>query len=140
MKRLFIDSDIILDVLATRQPYYTHSAQLFSLVELGKVQGYVSPLIFANLHYILRRVKSREDVVNLLRKLRVVVQVLTIDERIVDLALSSHFEDFEDAIQYYAAVENSMDCIISRNKSDYKKSKIPVYTAEEYLNFLKIIE
>ena len=134
MRRVFIDSDIILDILMAREPYYTHSAQFFTLIEVGEIQGHVSPLIFANLHYVLRRIKSSEDVVALLRKLRVVVQILTINERIIDLALSSYFEDFEDAIQYYTAIENDMDCIITRNKSDYKKSKIPVYTAEEYLD------
>lgn len=134
MKNVFVDSDTVLDVFMARQPYYGNSAFLLSLMESGKVHGYVSPLIFSNIHYILRRSKSRNESLHYLRKLKLLVGILSIDSKIIDLALSSHFKDFEDAIQYYTALQNNMDCIITRNKSDYQKSKIPIYTAEEYIH------
>jgi len=65
------------------------------------------------------------------------LRICSIDEKIIDLALSSDFEDFEDAIQYYTAVENNIDCFVTRNKKDFRKSKIPVHTAEEYLKIHK---
>ncbi|MBI4352900.1 MAG: PIN domain-containing protein [Candidatus Omnitrophica bacterium] len=133
MKKIFIDADVLLDVLTGREPHHTHAASLMTLAETGRVWGYTSPLIFANLHYILQRSKSKAESLNQLRKVRVLLRVLAITEKMVDLALSSEFEDFEDAIQYYTAVENQMDCLITRNKRDYKRSMLPVYSAEEYV-------
>lgn len=137
MKKIFIDSDIILDVLSQREPHYLSAAPLFALVETGEIRAFTSPLVFSNLSYILRRAEPRQDSMNHLRKIRLLLHVYPIDEKIIDLALSSDFEDFEDAIQYYTAVENNSDCFVTRNKKDFRKSKIPVHTAEEYLKIHK---
>lgn len=137
MKRVFVDSDIVLDLLAQRQPYYPFAAQFFSLAEKGKITACISPLIFANLHYILRKQSSKEEAIKNLKKLRVLVTVLPINEKIIDLALASDFRDFEDAIQYYTAVENELEALITRNKRDYKETQIAVWTAEEFLAMWK---
>jgi hypothetical protein len=55
----------------------------------------------------------------------------------MDLALNSEFRDFEDAIQYYTAIENDQDLIITRNQQDFKESKIPVMTAGEFIKSIK---
>ena len=99
MEKLFIDSDIILDWLAARKPHYAPAAALFFLAERRALEAYVSPLIFANLFYILRKLKSPKEARMILKKLRLLVRVLPIDEKILDQALSSEFTDFEDAIQ-----------------------------------------
>lgn len=67
-------------------------------------------------------------------KFKVLVQVLTFDDKITDLALISDFKDFEDAIQYHTALENQINIIITRNKKDYKNAKLPVMTVKEYLH------
>ena len=133
MEKVFIDSDIILDWLAERKPYYAPAAALFSLAERGALESYVSPLIFANLFYILRKLKSPKEARTILKKLRLVVKVLPIDEKIIDQALASEFTDFEDAIQYHTALQHSVTALITRNTKDYKKPAISVCTAEEYL-------
>ena len=66
-------------------------------------------------------------------KLKVLVEVLPLDNKIVDLALISELKDFEDAIQFYTAIENDMSLIITRNKKDFKRLPLPVLTAKEYL-------
>ena len=65
------------------------------------------------------------------RKLRLLTHVLPIDEETIDLALASSFTDFEDAIQYYAALPQNLDAIVTRNKEDYRPAKLPILTAEE---------
>lgn len=134
MNKLFVDTDVLLDLLLARPPHYASAARLFTLMESGKAKGYASGLTFANLHYILRRSLSGPEVLQHLRKLRLLVQVAPLTDKIIDLALSSEFEDFEDAIQYYTAVEHAMGCLITRNKKDYKRADLPLYTAEEYLS------
>ncbi len=134
MHKIFVDSDIILDVLAKRRPFYIHAAKLFKIIEQKKISAYTSPLVFSNIHYILRKLTSKAQAIQNLRKIRLILNVLKLDEKIIDLALHSDFTDFEDAIQYYAAENNQTDFIITRNTEDYKESEITVYTAEEYLN------
>ena len=73
------------------------------------------------------------EVRKILRKFKVLVNVLPLDDKISDLALNSEFNNFEDAIQYFTAIENDQDLIISRNQQDFKESKIPVMTAEEFI-------
>ena len=137
MKKVFVDSDIILDLLAKREPFYQYAAELFSLVEKGKITAHVSPIIITNLHYVLCKLKTKVQAIKSLQKLKLLVKILPIDEKIVELALASDFKDFEDAIQYYTAKENGIDYLLTRNKKDYKKAVITVMTAEEYLEILK---
>ncbi len=133
MKKVFVDSDVILDLLAKRESHYLHAAKLFTLIDQQKVKGYTSPIVFANLHYLLRKNTSNLMALKSLRKLKTLINILPVDERIIEQSLNSEFTDFEDAIQYFAAVNNGISIIITRNKADYKKSKIPVVTAEEFL-------
>ncbi len=134
MHRVFIDTDIILDLLTERTPHYIHAAKLFTLMDKGKVEGFTSPIVFANIHYILTKLTSKDFALHSLRKLKSIINILPIDEKIIELAINSSFTDFEDAIQYNTAKTGGINFLITRNKKDYKKSKISIYTAEEYLN------
>lgn len=133
MIKLFIDSDIILDLLAEREPHYIHAARLFTLIDQNEIIAYTSPLIFANLHYLLKKQTTNLLALKSLRKLKTLINILPLGERVIEQALNSEFNDFEDAIQYFTAVNNGITLIITRNKIDYKRSKIDVLTAEEFL-------
>jgi len=135
---VFVDSDIILDLLAQREPFYIYAAKLFTLVDQRKIKVYTSPLVFANLHYILKKQKSNSVALQSLRKLKTLVKILPINSRIIEQALNSEFSDFEDAIQYFTAINNRIKVIITRNKIDYKKSKITVSTAEEFIKTFQV--
>ncbi len=132
-KKIFIDTDIVIDLLAMREPYYKHASRLFTLADKKKIKLFVSSLTFANINYILSSQKPLAEVRKLLNRLMVLVKILAVDEKIIDLALNSDFKDFEDAIQYYCALENKIRIILTRNIKNYRKSKIPVLTAEEFL-------
>ena len=136
MIKLFVDSDIILDLLAEREPHYIHAARLFTLINQNKIIAYTSPLIFANLHYLLKKQTTNLVALKSLRKLKTLINILPIDERVIEQSLNSEFNDFEDAIQYYTAVNNGITLIITRNKIDYRRSKIDILTAEEFLKSL----
>ena len=137
MDKIFIDSDIILDLIQKREPFYKEAVSVFTLIEENKVRGFVSPLIFANLFYILRKIESSKFAIQVLTRLKAILPVLTIDEKIVELALSSGFKDFEDAIQYYSALESNVEYILTRNKKDYLESGLIICTAKEYLAIRK---
>lgn len=134
MKELFLDTNIILDLLANREPFYADAALIFSLADKKNVHLSVSALTFANTNYILLQSKKPEEAKQILRKLKLLVQVLSLDEKIVELALNDNdFKDYEDALQYYTALERGVDAIITRNLKDFRKAKIPVMSADQYL-------
>ena len=137
MKKILVDSDVILDLMLERDPFFNPAAELFNMIEKKRIKASVSALHFSNLHYIIRKVKGNELAKSVLRKLAILVNILSIDEKTIELALESDFPDFEDAIQYYACLDNDIDVIVTRNKKDYKTGKLPVMSAEEYLAALK---
>ena len=134
MSRLLIDTNIVIDLLAKRDKFYDEAADLFSRADKKEVELTISSLTFANTSYILSKFKSAKDAKEILRKFKVLVELLSLDDKITELALSDDdFPDFEDGLQYYSAIENQIEIIITRNKKDFKKSKIPVLTAKEFL-------
>jgi predicted nucleic acid-binding protein len=138
MKKLFIDTNIIIDLLARRDPFYDEAAMLFTLADRQKIGLCVSALSFANTNYILLQSTNPEDAKLILRKLKLIVQVLSLDEKIVGLALNDNdFKDYEDALQYFTALENEVDTIITRNLKDFKKAKLLVMTAAQFLKTIK---
>lgn len=135
MSRLLIDTNIVIDLLAKRDKYYDEAADLFSRADKKELELSISSLTFANTNYILTKLKSAKRAREILRKFKVLVELLSLDDKITELALSDdNFPDFEDGLQYYSAIENQIDVIITRNKKDFKNSKIPVLTAKEFLS------
>lgn len=138
MKKLFIDTNIVIDLLAKREPFYDEAAMLFTLADKQKIRLSVSALTFANTNYILLQSKKPAEAKLILRKLKLIVQVLSLDEKIVGLSLNDNdFRDYEDALQYFTALENGVDTIITRNLKDFQKAKLPVMTASQFLKSMK---
>lgn len=134
MSRVLIDTNIVIDLLSRRKEFYDEAADLFSRADRKELVLAISSLTFANTNYILTKLKSAKEAREILRKFKVLVEILSLDDKITQLALSDDdFPDFEDGLQYYSAVENQIDIIITRNKKDFKNSKIPVLTAKEFL-------
>jgi predicted nucleic acid-binding protein len=133
MNRVFVDSDIVLDLLAQRMPYYSAAAALFSTADRGKIELCVSSLSFANLNYLLSKQYSARQARSVLSKFKTLVTVLPVTDKTVDLALASEFSDFEDGLQYYTAIEYDCNRLLTRNLKDYRMAKIAVMTAENYI-------
>ncbi len=134
MSRLLIDTNIVIDLLSKRDKFYDEAADLFSRADKKELELAISSLTFANTNYILSKLKSAKEAREILRKFKVLVELLSLDDKITELALSDDsFPDFEDGLQYYSAIENQIEIIITRNKKDFKNSKIPVLTAKEFL-------
>lgn len=133
IKKVFVDSDIILDILCKREPHYEYAAKIFSLADMKKLSVYTTSLVVANVYYILRKAIGIEKSKEALRKLRLLVKIISIEEREVDLALNSSFSDFEDALQYYAAVRYGMETLLTRNIKDYKEKDLIIQTPEQFI-------
>lgn len=135
MPKILVDTNIVIDLLSKRENFYEEAQELFSLSEKETIL-YVSALTFANTYYLLSKYLKPDKTKEILKKFKLLVKVLELNNKIIELALESDFKDFEDAIEYCTALENDIDFIITRNKKDFKKSKIPVMNAKEYLQSL----
>ena len=132
MTRLFLDTNIVVDLLEGREPFCYDAAQLFTMAHDKKVQLLVSPMTFSTASFLLRK-HGPEGVRKLLSNLRQLVSVTISDEQTVDDSIASQFKDFEDAMQYYTALNAKSEIIITRNGKDFTASKLPVMTASEYI-------
>jgi predicted nucleic acid-binding protein len=141
-EKLFFDNDIILDISIERDKLLENAVNdainLINLVEAGEYKGYTSSIVFTNTYYIQRKLKDHKTSISFLKKLRLILTVLNVDDLIIQKALESGFSDFEDAVQYFTAIENKIDYIITRNTDDYKKSILKVCTPTEYLKIKEI--
>jgi hypothetical protein len=108
--------------------------RLFSLSDLKKVEICISSLSFSNIDYVLHSTYAKSEIRRQIAAFKSIVTTLAVDSYIIDLALTSDFTDFEDAIQYYTAVQNQISVLITRNIKDYKRAQIQVVTPEMYLS------
>ena len=124
MEKVFVDTDIVLDLLSNREPFYIHSANLFSAADKNEIKLYVSSLSFANLNYILSKQYSADQSRKKLLKFKTLVTVLSVTDKVIELSLSSDFKDFEDGIQYFTATENNIKTLLTRNLKNYKTKRL----------------
>jgi len=138
MKKILIDTNIILDLLAKRKDFYVDSMKIFSLADNNKTKLYISTLSIANSHYILNDMMKVKKAREILGKFKVLVNSVSLSDKIIELALNdSSFKDFKDGIQYYSALDAKCDLILTRNIKDFKSSKIPVMKPKEFLSKIK---
>ena len=133
MSRIFLDTNVILDLLGERVPFFDSIAKVATL-DQKKLTLIVSPLSFTTIDYVLNKYESSESVLNKLRKFKIICEVCEVNQETIDKALNSNFKDFEDAVQYFCALQSNSTMIITRNGKDFKHSTIPIMTAEEYLS------
>ena len=123
---------------SVREPFFQSAILLFNLAEQKEIDAYIRPVSISNLYYILRKTSGKAAAISAINTLRLILGIAPMDQRMVDIALASGFDDIEDALQYYTAVENNMEVVITRNVKDYKKRDIQVMTCDEYLESRKI--
>lgn len=134
MNKILLDTDVILDFFLDRRPFSDDTARILSWCESKEVQGFVTPVIISNSYYLLRKIATHGKVIEKLKGLMTIIDVLIMDKEIIMFALNSKFIDFEDALQNFSATKNGkVDFIITRNPKDYRHSSLPVFTPESYI-------
>ena len=136
-KCVFIDSDVLIDVFSERKPFYSDSAYFLELAEKGIFLAFTSHLVIANVFYVLQKFSNKETAMTAIRKIRTVIGIVDMNQRIVDRAINSSFSDFEDAMQIYAAENAVMDIIVTRNVEHFKGSNLSVLSPFEAIGVLE---
>lgn len=133
MDKAFIDTDVILDFLIGREPFALDAAKIFSLAERKKVSIRTTGLVFSNAYYILRKLGPHKKVIEKLTQLAKLIDVCELPKSVIMEALGSNFSDFEDALQYYAALADKARIIVTRNTKDFKHSELAILTPDQFL-------
>ena len=137
-EKIFIDTDVILDVVFERKPFFYQSQKILSLIEKNYFIGFTSSLILANCFYIISSNKNKDIAQKTISKLRSILIILPLTDKEIGESLNSNINDFEDGVQYFIAINNGIDTIITRNIQDYKKANINVFLPNDFLNLEKI--
>ena len=137
MRQIFIDTNVVIDFLADRSPFSEYAAILFQLAKEKKIKIFVSAISFNNTYYILRKVTSHKKALSLISEIEDIVGLQETNRKILRKAIKSNFNDFEDAIQYYSALElGAIDIITTRDLKDFKRSELPVLSPETTVKLL----
>ena len=131
--KLLIDANILLDVLQNRKLHVQASSVIWKLCETEKAKGYVSALTFANLVYILRKELDPKKIEETLDALSLIFVFVDLNVSDLTHAAELEWDDFEDAVQSVMAERVHADYIITRNISDFAKSKVVAFTPSELI-------
>lgn len=132
--KLLIDTNIVLDVLLKREPFYQNAVKVMNLAQYDDVQEYVSASAITDIYYIAyKQMKDRKLVIDLIKRLLTVVSVATVSEREIRKSLDIGWKDFEDAVQYSVALLGEIEGLVTRNPKDYEGTDINIWLPEQIL-------
>ena len=131
--RIFLDTNIMLDVLLDRKPFCEPSSKLWRLAECGRLEAVISAISFNNVFYIVRKYAGKESAQRTVEVMNVNFSVFPLTQDIISRAIAAKLPDFEDSIQFFSAVACEADYIITRNAKDFPQESIPVLSPAAFL-------
>ena len=136
--KLFLDTNVIIDVIASREPFVEDSRKVLSLCEQGQAEGVMSAITLCTISYVLRKFAAPGTLRRQIRDFRNLLSPVDLTAALLDRAISSTIADFEDAVQFYSAVYSDADYIITRNAKDFPQDSIPVLSPAAFLNLKEL--
>ena len=134
---VFIDTNVVVDFLGKREGFFESAAMIFQMQKDGKIDAIVSSLTIINCAYILRKVFSREVMLDKVEKLCKTFRISAIDKTTLVEALERRPYDFEDAVQYISALPYKPDIVITRDKRGFLDLEVPIMTPDEFISECK---
>lgn len=131
--RVFVDTNILLDVLARREPFYPDAARIWSLAERGRIEALISVISFNNVYYVVRKASNRKSAERSLRLMRGIFTPVSLSVQILNQAIDAGYDDFEDAIQFHSAIQADADCLVTRDKGHFAATHLPVLSPAAFL-------
>jgi len=134
MKRVFIDTNIFLDILFRREQFVDDALSIFDMAVDGQIVLLISDLSIANIKYITRKEISTEEFYNLIQIFRPIFTIVPLGAEVIDKAISLQASDFEDALQYFSAVQAEADCLVTRNIKDFAFADMEVLDSKTFVD------
>ena len=130
-----IDTNIVLDVLLKREPFYQDAVKVMNLAQYRDIHEYISASAVTDIYYIAyKQIRDRKLVLDLIKRLLMVVSIAAVTEQEIRNALETGWRDFEDAVQYSVALLNEMEGLVTRNPRDYEGADIEIWSPEQVLS------
>lgn len=133
MKRIFIDTNVLVDLVLEQKGFYQDARRLFNLCKERRITPYISSISVAIINYLLLKKYNEEKVKELLEIIYKLTEILPFHKRIISLAHYSNFKDLEDGFQYFTAKENNIKVIITRNEKDFEVNDVSVVSPKQFL-------
>ncbi len=131
--KVFIDTNVLLDVLAERKGFHIDAMRVWTLVESGRIEAHVAAISFSNCCYIVQKYAGRRSAEKAVRLLRDVFKPVDLTAQILNQAIDAGFADFEDAVQFHSALHTKAGCIITRNPDHFPRTPLSVLSPAEFL-------
>ena len=131
--KVFLDTNILLDVLLDRKPFCEPSSKMWRLAECGRIEAVISAISFSNVFYIVRKYAGKDAAQRTVEVMNVNFSVFPLTQDIIGRAIAAKLPDFEDSIQFFSAVACEADYIITRNAKDFPQDSIPVLSPAAFL-------
>lgn len=135
--RILLDTDVNLDLILQRQPFYTAAKEIFVRLSNGEFEAYVCDITILNISFITRKELDSSQIRQTISQLLQLVKISKIDALILQKAITSPISDYEDAVQHESAIAENLDAIVTRNTKDFANASLKVYSPNEFLEFLK---
>jgi predicted nucleic acid-binding protein len=130
---VFLDTNVLLDTLAKREPHYQDAARVWTLAEARRFEGLVSAVSLTNVYYIVRRQASKQAALTGVRAIVSSFMLAACDQSVIVKALAADTADFEDAVQYQSAISSRADCFVTRNARDFPQAPLDIMSPSEFL-------
>ena len=132
--RILVDTNVFLDIILERHPFFEHAAKLLHAVPLKDIEIFLTATTVTDLYYIVRKAKDRTIALSFIKDLLKLVEVSAVDKDVILQALQLGMADFEDAIQVSSANGNGITIVETRNEADFIMSGLDGYTPEAFLS------
>ena len=137
--KIFVDSDVFLDILLIRQPHFESSVAILHLRNEQQVELFTSPSIILNINYIAQKQHNKEKALKGVSEILKAVEIVETTKEILINCFNNSYLDVEDAVQYFTALQNnSIDYYVTRNirHFNFKNGDLPVLTPTQFLKLL----
>lgn len=138
--KILLDTNVLLDVFLERKPFYDSSIRVTALIERGKIEGWLCGTTVTTIYYLIEKALSKGDADRHIKNLLKLFHVAPINLTVLQNAVDTKFRDYEDGVLHQSAVSAGLDGIITRNTKDFQHSQLPVYTPDELLSAINMME
>lgn len=131
---VFLDTNILLDVLIRREPFFSAAASIWTLAEKNKIRAYISAISFSNVFYLARKYGGKAIAGQSVKSMNAVFNTVAVDRQIIEASIQSGLEDFEDAIQFQCAKRCRAKILITRNPKHFPDNELTIMSSDQFVS------
>ncbi len=131
--KVLVDTNVVLDVLLARKEFAEAATEIFAMLERSEMSGYLCATTLTTIDYLLSQALPKKQSHQALQRLMELFEIAPVNRSVIEEALASRVDDFEDAVLEKAGELAGVDAIITRNTRDFRRSSIKAVDPLEFL-------